>query len=106
MKNITTEEVNSFVNKHYSTRVNLGETDVQMTGLPANSIVLYKDVKNNSVLIKFSVASSSNKDFSLTWTREFVIPNEYSDKMLFVNLEKKKVEPQKKEPALVQGTLF
>jgi hypothetical protein len=106
MKNITAEEVNSFLGKHYPNRLNKGETDVQMTGLPANSFVIYKDVKNNSVLVKLSVASNSNKDFSLTWTREYVIPNEYSDKILSINLEKKKTDQHKKTPVVVQGTLF
>jgi hypothetical protein len=106
MKKLTSDEVNKFISQHYFNRVNKGETDAQLTAVPANSIVVYKDSKDNSVLLKFSVTNSYNYESNVSWTREFVIPNQYKDNMVFINLNKQKSEPEKKEPTLVQGSLF
>jgi hypothetical protein len=106
MKKITSEEVNTFIEKHYPNRINQGESSTQMTGLPANSIVVYKDSKDNGILIRGNIAVTHNKELGVTWTREFVIPTQYKDKILYVNLIKQKDEPVKKTQTVVQTSLF
>jgi hypothetical protein len=105
MKQITPEEVNEFIIRHYSKRENKGETTTQMTGVPANSIVLYKGVRTNAVLIRLSVVSKDGKQ-SITWTRDFVVPTNYEEKMTYVNLSKDNEKTVTHHPIAVQGSLF
>jgi hypothetical protein len=107
MKKITTEEVNAYITKHFPQMVNMGETDVQMTGVPANSIILYKDTKANSVLLRRSIAVRSGEKQTVTWTRDFVIENRFETKMTYMSLIKEtKAIPTPKKSIPIQGSLF